>query len=311
MALLNILTNVRIWVALGIVCALAIGPLGPQTPTLVIAVLIVQMTFSMEGVSFRKADFIDNRQIVLISTAICLVVGAGSCLLFGLLFKSSNPEVWQGWALLAAMPCAVSSVALSLFCRGNGKASIICLTTIYLLALATTPILSFFLLGDAVSPLQVFKYLILFIAVPLLINIPLGKVKIDRRFRVSVINIMIFFLILLSLGYNRGYVLGDPWTVMLILACNAVRIFGLGFAVLFISKRYGFDRSKALICLPVSVWRNSGLAMSLSMVLLLDAPEAVLPAVTSIVVEMVWFAVIIDHVNKRWPAEDAVGASVG
>ncbi|MDR3282852.1 MAG: Na+-dependent transporter [Candidatus Methanoplasma sp.] len=311
MALLNVLTNVRIWVALGIVCALAIGPLGPLTPTLVIAVLMVQMTFSMEGCSFRRADFSDNKRAIVLTTAVCLVVGGGSCILFGLLFKASNPEVWQGWALLAAMPCAVSSVAISLFCRGDNKSSIICLTVIYLLALVTTPVLSFLFLGDAVSPLQVFKYLVLFIAIPLLVNIPLGKMNIDRKFRVSVINVMIFLLILLSLGYNRGYVFGDPWMVALILACNAVRIFGISFAILFVSKRYGLDRSKTLICLPLSIWRNSGLAMSLAMVLLLDAPEAVLPAVTAIVVEMVWFAVIIDHINKRWPAEGAADASVG
>ncbi|MDR0523699.1 MAG: Na+-dependent transporter [Candidatus Methanoplasma sp.] len=302
MALAEVFANVRIWVALGIACGLIFGSLGPETPTMVIAVLMVQMVLSMDGVSFKRADLKGRGRDVAAAVLVCYAAGGGMCVLCGLLFLGDAP-IWKGWALMAAMPCAVSSITISLFARGNLRLSILSMTAVYLLSLATAPLVTLALIGDAVSPLQIFKYVVLFIAVPLALNVPIGRANIDRRVKVSIINVMIFLLIMLSLGHNRGYVLSEPGAVLAMFALNIARIFGATLLMVRVFKKRGTDRSRGIIYVSMAVWRNSGLAMSLCMVLLADASEAVIPAMTAIVAEMIWFAVIIDYLNKRWPAD--------
>jgi BASS family bile acid:Na+ symporter len=305
MALLGVLTNIRNWVIVGIVCALLIGSWGPDTPTYVLIVLMVQMTLSMDGVTLKPKDIKEYRKTILYSILVVYGVGAGLTLLSGLFFFNSYPEVWQGWAILATVPCAVSSVTMvSLYARGNLKSGIMCVAVTYILSLATAPLISFVLIGDAVSPLEIFKYVVLFLAVPMLINIPLGKVEIDKRIKTITINVMLFLMIVFSLGYNREYIFNEPTLVTLVIIVNIIRIFGASFMMIFLFKKYGKSRDNCIVYIAMGVWRNSGLAMSLCLILLTDSPGAVIPCVVAMVIEMVWFAVVIEYLNKRWPVEN-------
>jgi BASS family bile acid:Na+ symporter len=306
MALMGVLMNIRNWVAVGIILALLLGSFGPNTPTLVLIVLMVQMTLSMDGVTLKKADLKEYKRTILYSILVVYGLGSGLTLLSGLFFFSSYPEIWQGWAVLATVPCAVSSVTMvSLYARGNLRAGIICVAVTYILSLATAPLISFILIGNAVSPLEIFKYVVLFLAIPMLANIPLGKIKIDKRIRTITINIMLFLMILFSLGYNREYIFNEPGIVTLVIVANVIRIFGASFLMIFLFRKYGMNRSNSIVYIAMTVWRNSGLAMSLCLILLTDSPGAVLPCVIAMVVEMIWFAAVTEYLNRRWPAENA------
>src|SRR5215471_16516507 len=113
MAAMSILSNVRVWVLVGIICALIIGPIGDFTSTLIIFVLIVQMTFSMDGLSFNIKSLKENKGPIFYSMIACFGISTVLTLLLGSFFITGNPQIWNGWVVLAAVPCAVSVVTMS------------------------------------------------------------------------------------------------------------------------------------------------------------------------------------------------------
>lgn len=55
MTLLNIITDVKFWVLIGLILGLTIGFDHPDAGTILMLVLIIQMTLSLDGLSFRKS----------------------------------------------------------------------------------------------------------------------------------------------------------------------------------------------------------------------------------------------------------------
>lgn len=306
MTLLNALTDLRYWIAAAVVVAFIVGSLGPEVPTLVVIVLMLQMIAAMEGLSFRKEDFKQDRKAIVWSLIACFGVCTGLTLIIGALFIPAYPTIWPGWVMLAAVPSAVSVLTVALYMRGNMVMSVLAMVVIYLVALGLTPLLTTLFIGNAISPLEIFKYVLLFIAVPLLANIPLKRIKINRDYKVIFINVMMFLLIVFSVGKNRDYMLGDPLVVLLIVLACVVRTFGVSLVMLHVLKRRGACRDDAVVYIGFAVWKNSGLATTMCLVLLADASEAVLPCVISLLVESVWFAVMSGYIKRCWPSTETL-----
>lgn len=301
MALMGYLSDTRIWILLGVICALLIGPLGSFTSILVIIVLIVQLSFSMSDIKFNADAVKENRNAIILSMIACFVICTASILLMGALFIPDHPDIWKGWVILAAVPSAGSAVTVTFYFRGNMEACVMSTAVIYLAALVITPLITLLFIGEAVDPLKIFQYVLLFVAIPILATFPIRRMKIDRRVKLIIINLAIFVLVVLSLGQNREYVLGDPVMILFIALACAIRIFGVGFIMMYLMKKLGTNRENGVVYLPMAVWKNSGLAASLCFVLLADATGAVIPCVISIIVELIWFAAIPRFVERTWP----------
>ncbi|MDD2626217.1 MAG: Na+-dependent transporter [Candidatus Methanomethylophilus sp.] len=306
MPLKNVLMDLRIWVLAAVVVAFAVGSLGSVVSTLVIVVLMLQMIAAMEGLSFHRADFAKDKKPIFWSFFACFGICTGLTLAVGLLFMGPYPDVWKGWVMLAAVPSAVSVLTVALFMRGDMVMAVLSMTVIYLISLGLTPLLTTMLIGDAISPLEIFKYVLLFIAVPLLANIPLKRFKINRDAKVVFINFMMFMLIVLSVGKNRDYMLGDPLLVGLIVVACLFRTFAVSLIMLRVMKRHGAKRDNAVVYMGFAVWKNSGLATTMCLVLLADSPGAVLPCVISLLIESVWFAIMSGHLQKVWPPTETL-----
>ncbi|MCL2296102.1 MAG: Na+-dependent transporter [Methanomassiliicoccaceae archaeon] len=302
MAAVNILSNIRFWIILGIVCALIIGPVGEFSSTLVVIVLIVQMTLSMDGLTFNTENFKKNRNQIIYATAACFIISTGTALLIGSLFIADHPNIWNGWVLLAAVPCAVSCVMMSFFLRGNTVMCVLALAVIYLIALILTPFITKTIIGESVSVLKIFSYVILFVAVPMAASVPMKRVKISRTAKMVVINIMIFVMIILSLGQNREYLFSEPGIVMIIITACAVRIFGVSLIMLYLMKKRGTDRDNGIVYISMAVWKNSGLAVALCFVLFGNIAEAAIPCAISLLIEVLWFAAMSGYIEKVWPS---------
>lgn len=303
MAAVSVLSNIRIWIVLGVVCALIIGPIGNFSSTLLMIVLIIQMTLSMDGLTFNAESFKKNRKQIIYAVAACFVLSAGMTLLIGSLFMTGHPNIWNGWVLLAAVPCAVSCVMMSYVLRGNTVMCVLALTSIYLIALVFTPLLVKAIIGESVSVLNIFTYVILFVAVPMVASVPMKKVKISRSTRVIAINFLIFVMVFLSLGQNRGSLFSQPDVVVLVAIACVIRIFGASLVMLYLMKRKGVARDNVIVYLSMAVWKNSGLAATLAFVLFGSVAEAAIPCAISLLVEVLWFAVMSGYIERVWPSK--------
>ncbi len=301
MALIGVLTNVRYWIVAGVICAFLVGSIGDITSTLLIAVLIIQMSLSMDGLTLHKTDIVENSRGIMGSMIACFVIGTGSAILMGLFFKSAHPDIWNGWVMLASTPCAVSVITFALYLKGDVKLSVLATTVIYVSALLLTPAMTYILAGSAVNPLQILKYVVLFIVVPLAATYPLKKLHLNRNAKVVGINVMMFLMVLLSVGFNKDHFLSEPSIVLLIALACVVRIFLVSIVMFYLMKRIGMQRSNAFVYLVMAVWKNSGLASTLCILLLSSTPEAVLPCVISLLIETLWFGGMSGYFNKKWP----------
>ncbi len=298
----NYATDVRLFIAAGIVLALCIGSVGDSVATLSIGVLILQMTASIHGMHIGKDEFHSDIKPAFISLVCCFGICTGSALLMGLLFMNDT-SLWYGWVMLSAVPAGVSVVTLSLIMKGNMGMTMISMVLVYACALAITPLMTYLFIGDAISPLEILKYIVLFIGIPVLLNIPLGKVSIQRKYKVTFINFMMMLLVVLALGNNRDFILAHLDMVGLILAACVFRTFVVGSLILYILRRKGIRRDNTVVYTGYAVWKNSGLAASLCMILLVAYPTAALPCAVSLVTESVWFALTSKAVATHWPSE--------
>jgi BASS family bile acid:Na+ symporter len=277
------------------------GPVGDFSSTLLIIVLIIQMTISIDSLSLNTENLRKNKRPILLSVIAGFGISTIVTLSIGSLFIADHPEIWAGWVMLAAVPCAVSTVTMSFLVKGNTTMCVLSLAAIYLIALVLTPLIAWTLIGESVSVTRVFLYVILFVAVPMAASVPMKKVKINRKTRVVAINIMMFVMVALSIGQNRDYLFSEPGTVVLVVLACIVRIFVVSFAILHILKKRGSNRDNSMVYLPMAVWKNSGLSMTLCFVIMGAASEAALPCAISMLVEVSWFAVMMSYIEKVWP----------
>lgn len=151
MALLRVLIDVKLWVAAGIILGLALGFDSPDAATILMFVLIAQMTVSLDGISFAKEDLKAYSRQSIGCIIACFGINTIVTLLTGLLFIDDT-GLWYGWVMLSSVPCAVSVVVCTLTMRGDAKMSVLGLIATYVAAIALTPLITHLLIGDAVSP---------------------------------------------------------------------------------------------------------------------------------------------------------------
>ena len=302
--LMNILTDVKFWVLIGLILGLTIGFDHPDAGTILMLVLIIQMTLSLDGLSFRKEDFREDAKGILVNVICCFVVNTGLTLITGLLFIDDT-ALWYGWVMLSSVPCGVSVVSAALLMKGDTKLAVLSLTVIYIIALGLTPLITHLLIGSAVSPLEVLRYILMFILIPFILTIPLKRLHLPRMTKVIGINLMMMLMIFIGLGSRREYIFTDPSVVMWIVIACVFRIFIFSTVLTVTLKRLDTDRSAAITHISMAFWKNSGMATSMCMALLATTyPSAVLPCIISLVMEAAWFAIFNALVKKIWPAPE-------
>jgi BASS family bile acid:Na+ symporter len=296
MPLMNILVDARFWIMSALAIGLIVGDTG-HAPTIVMISLMVLMCISLQGLTFSKKDITDNRKEVLIGVFVCYVVAGGVTLLVGSFY---DHDLWLGWVMIAAVPCAISVTSGTLILKGNIKLAMITTTVIYLVALVATPVITKILIGEAVSPAEVLKYVALFIVIPFAVSIPLRKFKMNVKTKAVSVNILFFILVFITFGANKEFIFNEPATVMWVVAGCLVRIAAVAFSMELILKWIGMKRDGRIPMVLLSIWKNSALAMSMTMILI-STTHSVLPAALSLPIEMMWFMFMIWYYSKRCP----------
>ena len=158
------------------------------------------------------------------------------------------------------------------------------------------------LIGNSVNPLEVLRYILMFILIPFVLTIPIKRLHLKQAPKTLFINVMMFVLVFVGLGSRQEFVFSEPMVVLsLVIAC-IIRIFVVSTALLYTLKKIGVDRTDSLNAITFSYWKNSGMSASLTMGLFAATmPEAVLPCVVSLIVEAVWFAFLTKYIDRMWP----------
>ncbi|MCL2607156.1 MAG: Na+-dependent transporter [Methanomassiliicoccaceae archaeon] len=294
MPITDMLKDVRIWIVSALVFGLIIGDTG-NAPIIAVITLMVLMCVSLHGLTFNRSDIIENKKIILLGIFICYGVAGTVTLLVGSFYSH---ELWLGWVILAAVPCAISVITGTLILKGNTKSAMIVVTAVYLAALVITPLITHVFIGEAVSPLEVLKYVTLFILVPFLISIPLRNVALNADAKAISINIMFFILIFVTFGANKEFILGEPGTVLWVAAGCLVRVAAIAAVMELILKYVRMRRDSRIPMVLMSIWKNSALAMSMTMILI-PTTESVMPAALSLPIEMLFFMVMMWYYSKR------------
>jgi len=294
----GIVSNIAFWILVGVMLALLIDPIGDFTSTAVVIVLMSQMIVSMHGLSLKRDDLKRNGRFALLSVACCFGISAATALLIGIPFIDSHHEIWIGFVVLAATPSAVSVVTVAFYLKGDMGMTTISTMVVYLFALLLTPLMTFAIVGEAVDPIKIFEYVLLFIAIPLLIVLPLRNVKIDRGKRKMAINVLMCLLIFLTLNHSKGEVQGVQDLLIPIVLLCLLRTFGVSLVMIgLIRRRCPIDRGITYV--SMAIWKNSGLASTLCVILVAGSMAAI-PCIISLIVETVWFAYMGTGFERHW-----------
>ncbi len=287
----GIASDLRVWTVGALALGLLIGRTDIPSSELIIVVLMIQMTLSLDGLRFSAEDIRDGGREFLLSMLLCYGVNTSATVGIGLLFAGDNPEIWHGWALLASMPCAISVVTAAVLMKGNIRAAVSAVAATYAAGLALTPLISFALLGDAVNPMEILKYIVLFIAVPVIVSIPLRKLRLPRNLKIPLIDMMMGIMLFLSVSANRDYLVSYPGLALAVIAAVAGRLLLLIAVSRFLMKKLRVDPASRPVFHVLCVWKNTGLSVSMCMVLLADTPESVIPCFICMILESLWFSV--------------------
>ena len=301
MALLNVLEDIKVWIAAAIVLALIFGFDSPDASTIMMLALIAQMAVALDGIRFSRSDFGTYKKPIFVNFVCCFGICTGFTLLTGLLFIDDQ-ALWTGWVMLSAVPCAISVVPSALFLKADPKLAVLSLTVIYVIAIALTPLITHTLIGNSVNPLEVLRYILMFILIPFVLTIPIKRLHLKQAPKTLFINLMMFILVFVGLGSRQEFVFSEPMVVLsLVIACM-FRIFLVSTVLVYGMKKMKCNRDNGLNYVTFCYWKNSGMSASLTMGLFAATmPEAVLPCVVSLIVEAVWFAVLTKFIDRMWP----------
>lgn len=297
MALISALANVRYWVVAGLIFGLVVGDIGVAGPMLIVGSLVLMMTISLLGLEFKKKDITERKKELAFAIICCYVISAGATLLVGSFFGGA---LWSGWVMIASVPCAVSVVSSTLIMKGDLKLALVSVTVVYVASLVITPLFTKALIGDAVAPFEILKYVLLFILVPLILSVPLKKVTIPINIRNIIINVCFFILVAIAFGSNRDFFFDEPVEVLWLAVASMIRLIAVFVLMEWILMKLKVPRDIRIVFVLIAVWKNSALAMTLTMLLIPDA-EAALPAAIIVPLEMVWFMVMIWYYTKKCP----------
>jgi len=298
---MKVILDIKLWIIIGVILGFVLGFDHPDAPTMLIITLMIQMTLALQGLKFDFSDIHNYRKGVLLSVLCCFGLNTGLTLLTGLIFID-DISLWYGWVMLASVPCAISVMTMTFYMKGDMKLGMMGFTAIYVTALVLTPALTHFLMGEAASWLKVLEYVLLFVIIPVVIDIPLNRITIPPMVKIMVMNVIVMIMVFISVGFRRDYIINNPDIALLLLLANMARIFIPSFALLYILKRAGCDRERSVVYIALSTWRNSGLATTLCIIMFSTTfPDALLPAVMSLIVENIWFVIIQGTFGKIWP----------
>ena len=298
-----ILLNVRYWILAALVIGFIFGDIGGEYDAILIIVfLMIMMCFSLTKLKFVKEDLAHYRKYVILSVFLCSFVATLITLGVGLMYPR---DMWEGWVILACVPCAISVVSGTMFMKGDGKLIMISLSVIYILAILITPLFSYVLIGNAINPMEIVKYVLLFVLIPIIVSIPLRKAGIPDNANAIIINFTFAMFALIAIGKSRDFFFNDIELALAVIGGTVIRIAVVQILFEYTMRYAGMSRGSRIAYSLLLIWRNSGLALAMVLLLLPDNEMALAPASISMIFEQFYFMFMMWFYEKRVPPEES------
>jgi BASS family bile acid:Na+ symporter len=260
-----------------------VGVRFPGMDLVAMAALGALMTFSLAEVPLR--GFGANLRYVPFAFGLSFGLLPALLLLAGIF---TSPLLWEGWAILIAVPPAVSIIPFTAILRGNVPASVAFNAVIYVAALAVTPLLALLLLGVAVSPVQLVLTVLVLILLPLILSrLARGSALSPRHLRL-LRNLSFAPLTFFIGAANRQVLLESPGLALEALIASVLIVASAAGIVWVLFQRLGTDLRISLVLF--SGYKNAGLAATIALALL--APTAVVAPTLMIVFQIFWIPLL-------------------
>lgn len=298
---MNVATNVRFWIIAAACIGIIFGDIfGENDGILLIIFLMLMMCFSLTKIDFLKNDLKEYRKKIVIGLFLGSILSTVITLAVGLFYSK---DIWSGWVILAAVPCAISVVSSTVLMKGDVKLITLSLTMIYLVAIVLTPLISFALIGDSIDPFDIFKYVILFILIPFLVSRPLKKLNIPSNWNTVFINIAFFVFTMIGFGRAKLLFTSNIDLAAWVFIGTIIRIAASQLILEFTFRKMGVGRNDRIPYSLLLYWKNSGLALTLTMLLIPGNSSVLAPAIVSMVAEQIYFMFITWYYDKKVPPE--------
>lgn len=298
-----ILLNVRYWILAALVIGFIFGDIGGEYDAILIIVfLMIMMCFSLTKLKFVKEDLAHYRKYVVLSVFLCSFVATLITLGVGVMYPR---DMWEGWVILACVPCAISVVSGTMFMKGDGKLIMISLSVIYILAILITPLFSYVLMGNAINPMEIVKYVLLFVLIPIIVSIPLRKAGIPDNANAIIINFTFAMFALIAIGKSRDFFFNDIELALAVIGGTVIRIAVVQILFEYTMRYAGMSRGSRIAYSLLLIWRNSGLALAMVLLLFPDNEMALAPASISMIFEQFYFMFMMWFYEKRVPPEES------
>src|SRR5256885_8414689 len=124
-------------VASGLVVGFATGGFPAYSKEIAEVALILGMTFSLTEISISGISPREELKRFVVAFGMSYVVLSGLILSFAVL--SPDPQIRNGWVLMAAVPPAIAVVPITSILKGDTRRSLIALALLYVLGLGLVP----------------------------------------------------------------------------------------------------------------------------------------------------------------------------
>ena len=300
---MSILLNVRYWILAAIVIGFIVGDIGGDNDAILLIVfLMIMMCFSLTKLRFVREDLAHYKKYVVLSVFLCSFIATLVTLGVGLMYPK---DMWNGWVILACVPCAISVVSGTMFMKGDGKLIMISLSVIYFLAIILTPLFSYLLIGNAIDPMEIVKYVLLFVLIPLIVSVPLRKIGVPENANTIIINFTFFMFALIAIGRSRDFFFDDIGLALAVIGGTAIRIAVVHLVFEYSARYTGMSRENRIPYSLLLIWRNSGLALAMVLLLFPGENMALAPASISMIFEQFYFMFMMWYYERIVPHEEA------
>ncbi len=250
--------------------------------------LVLAMAFSLTEISFRGVSPRAEARGLALATIMTYGILGSLVIGFGLL--SPDPLIRSGWVLMGSVPPAVGVVPITSLLRGNVRGALISDAVLYFVGLAAVPGLCLLFLGEGVPVQTLALQTLLLIGLPVVLSRPLrtwGPVDGARPVAVCV---SFFVLVLAIAGSTRATLLGEPDLAASLVTLAFARTIGLGLVLFAATHFLNVSRESRVAAVTFAGFKNLGLTVVLAFTVF--GPAASLPAITALIFETVWMALL-------------------
>src|SRR3989442_6143837 len=275
-------------VASGLVVGFATGGFPAYSKEIAEVALILGMTFSLTEISISGISPREELRRFLVAFGMSYVVLSGLILSFAVL--NPDPQIRNGWVLMAAVPPAIAVVPITSILKGDTRRSLVSLALLYVLGLGLVPAIPLVFTSQAAPFGELVVQTVLLIGVPLIASRFLRRWSRVADFRGSAVSVSFFFLVIAIAGSTRAPLLAHPELIASLAFLSFGRTFLLGGVVFVLTRALDVPWSERVAVTAFSSFKNLGLTVVLAFAVF--GPVATLPSIVSLVFEILWLAAL-------------------